>query len=48
MPQGFSLSALLNWIAGLTYSHEFVATAEEAELVTAIDVGHWNASWDSR
>ncbi len=35
-------------IAGLMYSREFVTTAEEAELVTAIDAGHWDTTWDRR
>lgn len=35
-------------IAGLTYIPEFLATAEEAELVVTIDAGHWDTTWDRR
>lgn len=35
-------------IAGLTYVADFVTDAEEVELVTAIDAGHWDTTWDRR
>ena len=35
-------------IPGLTYIPEFVTGTEEAELVTAIDAGHWDTTWDRR
>ena len=35
-------------IAGLTYRPDFVTATEEAELVTAIDAGHWDTTWDRR
>jgi len=44
----FPEDSLVPVIPGLTYSPAFISSAEERELIEAIDHELWNESWDRR